>query len=192
MYHYQLNNGYQIQQAQYVQPGQQKQTIIATNPNTINNFNELSRQGNQRVRIKKVYHVIKNREVPSHQEFERRHPGHPNGEYCPECAAAGLPNPSYIPVREPIQYVPPPPPPPQLPVNRQPFQYAPPPPVQNIPFSARIPLPEAPPLPIYSPSAEFSLPINRQAASYTPNNASNNSYNDNSFNNNLENVILLL
>jgi len=116
----------------------------------INDFNGLSRQGNQRVRIKKVYHVMKNKEVPSHHEFDHRNIH--SREYCPECAAASY---NYIPVQPVVQYVPSP--------HPTPVQFTPP------AFAARVPLPEAPALPVYTPPAGFGLPINRNEASHTPN-----------------------
>ena len=129
--------------------------------NGVNDFNSLSRQGNQRVRIKKVYHVLKNREVPSHHEFEHRN----THEYCPECAALGR---QYTPPVSitPIQYVSPSPR--QAQFYHSPVQFTPqftPPPA----FAARIPLPEAPALPVYTPPTGFDMPINRNHASYTPN-----------------------
>ena len=156
MYHHQLNAAYGLKHSEYVPPIYQRQDVpvYATNPNTINNFHELSQQGNKRVRIKKVYHVVKNKpiDVPSHHEFERRRHDH-HGDYCPECNAL----PTYIPVREAIPAVP----------------YVPPPVVYNMP-----PPPEAPALPVYTPT-QYNVPINRNAASYTPDHAQNHHYNDN-------------
>jgi hypothetical protein len=125
--------------------------------NGVNDFNSLSRQGNQRVRIKKVYHVMKNRDVPSHHEFEHRS----THEYCPECAALGN---QYTPPVSltPIQYVSPSPR--QAQIYHSPMQFTPPP-----AFAARVPLPEAPALQVYTPPTGFDMPINRNHASYTPN-----------------------
>lgn len=209
MFHHQFGSNYNLQKSQYVAPKsfEKKPIVYATNPNTINNFNDLSREGNQRVRIKRVYHVVKNKEVPSHHEFERMNSkpkSHQfSGDGCPECIAMAAAQLNYIPVQ---------PTPTPLPIfNRPPVQYPPPvsfnypPPIQNnfqmsvptpkpnIPYSARVPLPEAPPLPIYRPPPEeMSLPISRNASSYTSLNNSglNNSFNDNSFYNKNPNVII--
>jgi len=199
MYHHEIGHNFSIKESQYVRPTDQKPAIFATNPNTLSNFNELSRQGNQRVRIKKVYHVIKNK-VPSHEEFERSKPKHNfAGDNCPECIAlAAAARANYI----PVQSTPTP-----LPTfNRPPVTYPPPnfftSPMPNVkppvapPFSARVPLPEAPPLPVYRPPPpEFSLPINRNASSFTPNMGLNNSFNNNNnnlFNSPSQNVIYFI
>ena len=206
MFHHQFGKDYYLQNTQYVAPQAEKKPIVyATNPNTINNFNDLSRQGNQRVRIKKVYHVVKNKDVPSHHEYERKKHSF-KGDGCPECIAMAEAQLNYIPVqqtplptfnRPPVLYAPPP-------VNPVPFSYpqnfqtnvpSPMPSQPNIPFSARVKFPEAPPAPVYRPpSAEMSLPINRNASSYTPINSNfNNSFNDdNSFYNRSQNVIIIL
>lgn len=124
----------------------------------INGFNGLSRQGNQRVRIKKVYHVIKNKEVPSHHEFNHRY----SNDYCPECVAMNNNNNNnYLSVQPAVQYVPSP----------RITQIAPAPIAQFTPpsFASRIPLPEAPALPVYTPPTGFDIAINRNEASHTPN-----------------------
>ena len=160
MYHHQLNSGYGLEQSEYIPPVYQNpsQPIYATNPNTISNFHNLAQQGNKRVRVKRVYHVVKNQpiEVPSHHEFERKRHEH-YGEYCPDCNIL----PTYV--REPFKPV---------------QHYTPPPAVQySVPTFSVPPPPEAPLLPIYTPP-QYTVPINRNEASFTPDSGSNRSHND--------------